>query len=60
MWWNQIFVIYNGNTTDVELPLPEGTWTAACYNAKINEKGLGNFTGKINVPYTSAVILYRK
>ena len=58
--WNQIFVIYNGNTTDVELPLPEGTWTAACYNAKINENGLGNFTGKINVPYTSAVILYRK
>jgi pullulanase len=57
--WNKIFIIYNGNTTDVEIELPEGNWTAACYDAKINENGLGNFTGKINVPYTSAVILYQ-
>jgi pullulanase len=57
--WNQIFVIYNGNTTDVEINLPEGKWTAACYDAKINPDGLGDFTEKINVPYTSAVILYQ-
>jgi pullulanase len=57
--WNQIFVIYNGNTTDVEINLPEGKWTAVCYDAKINPDGLGDFTEKINVPYTSAVILYQ-
>ena len=45
--WNQIFVIYNGNTTDVEINLPEGTWTAACYDTKIDVNGLGKFTEKI-------------
>jgi pullulanase len=58
--WNQIFVIYNGNTTDVEINLPEGKWTAVCYDAKINPDGVGDFTEKINVPHTSAVILYSK
>ena len=58
--WNKIYVIYNGNTEAVEMTLPEGNWTAACYDAKINEAGLGNFSEKINVPHTSAVILYSK
>ena len=57
--WNQIFVIYNGQTTDVEINLPEGNWTAVCYDAKINENGINKFSGKIKVPYTSAVILYQ-
>jgi hypothetical protein len=41
------------------MTLPEGNWTAACYDAKINEAGLGNFSEKINVPHTSAVILFQ-
>jgi pullulanase len=57
--WNKIYVIYNGNTEAVEMTLPEGNWTAACFDAKINEAGLGKFSGKINVPHTSAVILFQ-
>ncbi len=58
--WSKIFVIYNGQNSECNVSLPQGTWRAACYDAKINlEKGLGSFTNTITVPQTSAVVLYQ-
>ncbi|MFI3296287.1 MAG: hypothetical protein R3Y59_01525 [bacterium] len=58
--WSKIFVIYNGQNSECNVSLPQGTWRASCYDAKINlEKGLGSFTNTITVPQTSAVVLYQ-
>ena len=57
--WSTIFVLFNGNTTAINYPLTTGTWTAVCYDGKININGLQQFNNQIQVPASSAVILFQ-
>lgn len=58
--WSNIFVAYNGNTHDVTVDLPEGVWTAACYDGSIYPDGKGCYSKQITVPQVSAVVLFHK
>ena len=58
--WREILVVFNGNKTAKPVDIPEGNWTVAGRDGKINEKGLGEVSGgKISVSGSSALILYR-
>lgn len=57
--WKEIYVIYNGNRNDININLPEGEWTAACHNGKIDMKGIKTIKNRISVPATSATILFK-
>lgn len=58
--WKDILVVYNGNRKTVELPLPEGTWTAVCRDGRIDLDGLGRVEGeRVSVAPSSALILWK-
>lgn len=57
--WTEIFVVYNGNRQSVTLNLPAGQWHSACYNGEVNLKSDVVFSATIEVPATSAAVLYR-
>ena len=58
--WRNITVILNANKSDVEVTVPEGTYTIVCCDGQINEKGLGTLQGpKTVVDRQSALILHQ-
>lgn len=57
--WKDILVLFNGDATDKSMPLPEGKWTIAVDGDTVNEKGMGNPVGKVKIPATSALLLFR-
>ena len=58
--WRNIIVILNANKADVEVTIPEGTYTIVCCDGQINEKGLGTLQGpKTLVDRQSALILHQ-
>lgn len=58
--WSEIVVVLNARQKTAEVELPEGNYTAVCYDGKIDLNGLKNFSGKrVKVPAESAVILHQ-
>ena len=58
--WSEIIVVLNARQKSAEVEIPEGNYTAVCYEGKINLDGLKHFSGKsIEVPAESAVILHK-
>lgn len=58
--WSEIVVVLNARQRAAEVELPEGNYTAVCYDGKIDLNGLKNFSGKrVKVPAESAVILHQ-
>ena len=56
--WQNIIVVFNGNTATKTVDLPKGNWTIVCKNGQINENGLGEFKGgTIDIAKHSALIL---
>ncbi len=57
--WKNIIVILNANKSNVEVNIPEGTYTEVCCDGVINEEGLGTITGgKAVVSPQSALIIH--
>ena len=57
--WKNILVIFNGDTTEKTIKIPEGTWLLAADENLINEKGIRKIEeGSITIPATAAYILY--
>ena len=57
--WRNIIVILNANKADIEVSIPEGTYTIVCCDGVINENGLGTLHGnKVVVDAQSALILH--
>jgi pullulanase len=58
--WQNIVVIYNPNTTAVEVILPQaGTWNIVVNGEKAGTKTLGTANGKVTVPSLSAYVLWK-
>ncbi len=57
--WKDILVLLNGNTVDKTIKLPAGSWTLAADGNTVNEKGIKKVMSEINLPATTAYILYR-
>lgn len=58
--WREIKLVFNGQTTPVEVKIPKGDWTVVAEDGRINADGLGTTRGgKMTVPPTSALILAR-
>ena len=57
--WKDILVILNGDKTEKEMQLPEGTWMLASDGNTVNEKGIKPCTAKLTVPATSAYVLFK-
>ncbi|MBE6196592.1 MAG: type I pullulanase [Rikenellaceae bacterium] len=58
--WSEIVVVLNARQKTAEVELPEGNYTAVCYDGKIDLNGLKNFSGKrVKVSAESAVILHQ-
>lgn len=56
--WKEIKIVFNGNTTPVEVNIPRGNWTIIARDGKINASGMGTAKGgKMTVEPTSALIL---
>lgn len=56
--WQNIVVVFNGNTANRTVDLPKGNWMIVCKNGQIDENGLGKFKGgEIEVAKHSALIL---
>lgn len=56
--WMEIKIVFNGNTTPVEVNIPRGNWTIIARDGKINASGMGTAKGgKMTVEPTSALIL---
>lgn len=56
--WQNIIVVFNGNTATKTVDLPKGNWTIVCKNGQIDENGLGEFKGgTIDIAKHSALIL---
>lgn len=58
--WSEICVVYNGNRKAATVQLPEGEWTAACYDARFVTDESLKFASEMSVPATSAVVMYKK
>ena len=57
--WKDIIVVLNARRQAAEVAVPEGEYTAVCYDGKINPEGLKQFSGKtVKVPAESALILH--
>lgn len=56
--WKEIKVVFNGNSTPMEVNVPRGNWTVIARDGKINAEGMGTVKGgKMTVEPTSALIL---
>ncbi len=57
--WKEIIVVLNAREKAAEVSVPEGEYTAVCYDGKLNPDGLKHFSGKtVSVPAESALILH--
>jgi pullulanase len=58
--WSTIYVVFNGNTEEKSISIPEGTWKVVLENYKINEQGLREVNEeKLRLSGTSALILFQ-
>ena len=57
--WKDILVLFNGNLEAKTIDLPEGKWTVALNEDKINEKGVFTVFNKVSLPASSAMVLFR-
>lgn len=58
--WSEILVVLNARQKGAEVEIPEGSYTAVCYDGKIDLEGLKTIRGdKVEVPAESAVILHK-
>lgn len=57
--WKDILVLLNGNQSIKTVVIPEGDWIIALDGERVDEHGLGAARKQINVPASSAMILYR-
>ncbi len=58
--WSEIIVVLNARQKGAEVEIPEGSYTAVCYDGKIDLEGLKTIRGKkVKVPAESAVILHK-
>ncbi|MFC7669490.1 alpha-1,6-glucosidase domain-containing protein [Hymenobacter humi] len=58
--WQHIVVLFNGNRTAVNMPIPDGKYTVVLRGDQLNEKGLGKAEqagAALQVPANSAMIL---
>jgi pullulanase len=59
--WKNILVIFNGNTADKKITVPQGNWTLAADGNTINERGIKQANGgDMQISAASAYILYEK
>lgn len=56
--WANICIIYNGNRSEATVSLPDGEWNAVCYDARFLDTP-AQYSAEINVPASSAVVMYR-
>lgn len=57
--WKDIIVLYNGDTSAVDFTLPDGEWNVVVDKSSAGTKTLKTFSGKIGIPPTSMMVLYR-
>ncbi|MCC3153133.1 type I pullulanase [Hymenobacter sp. BT770] len=58
--WQNIVVLFNGNRTAVNMPIPDGKYTVVLRGDQLNEKGLGKVEqagAALQLPASSAMIL---
>ncbi len=58
--WKNIVVVYNPNQAETTQNLSPGTWNIVATQGQVNEKGLGQATGSVNVKAISCMVLYQK
>ncbi len=59
--WKNIVVIFNGNTMDKKITIPQGNWILAADCNTINEQGIKQVDGgELTIPATSIYVLYTK
>lgn len=59
--WKEIKLVFNGNTTPVEVSVPKGTWKLIARDGRIKADGMGFVKGgKISVESTSALIIVKE
>ncbi|HYQ55756.1 MAG TPA: alpha-1,6-glucosidase domain-containing protein, partial [Draconibacterium sp.] len=58
--WSKIFLIFNGNNEEVEIPLPEGSYMVVANANSINEEGIETIAEKVTVDPISVHILVQK
>jgi pullulanase len=59
--WKNIMLIFNGNTADKKITIPQSNWTLAADGNTINEQGIKQVNGgELIVPATTAYVLYAK
>jgi pullulanase len=57
--WRNIIVVLNSHRQQQSINIPHGHYTVVCYDGRIDEKGLSNFTGNsVTVPCQSALIMH--
>lgn len=58
--WEEIIVIFNGNSKTEKVNLPENSWTVVVNDKGVDEKGLAKLKGgTVEVPANAALVLYR-
>lgn len=58
--WNLLFLIFNGNTEEITVPLPEGIFSIIASGSEINENGMGEaVTKEVKVEGISMMILVK-
>lgn len=57
--WKDIIVLLNGEAKSKNIKLPEGKWTLVADGNSMNEKGLMQVTGEVELPATTGFILYK-
>ena len=59
--WNEIKLIFNGNSNERIVTVPKGSWKVIARDGKLNPDGLGTIKGgKITVEPVSALILVKE
>ena len=57
--WNDIIVILNANREEVEVNIPDFTYSVVCFDGKINEDGISStVSNKVIVAQQSATIIH--
>lgn len=57
--WKDIIVLLNGEAKSKNIKLPKGKWTLVADGNSMNEKGLMQVTGEVELPATTGFILYK-
>ncbi len=57
--WKDIIVLLNGEAKTKNITLPAGNWTLVADGNTINEKGLMQMSGEVELPATSGYLLYK-